>query len=134
MVMVFSSVKFLLYFLPIFLILYGLVPERIKNLVLLAGSLIFYALGDVKSLPLLMMSVLVNYFLGLRLDKRVATTKESCKGKGRKMPQQGRDKRAEKEKRRIIENMGKAVTKESAGRYLSLLSCSMWGFWQCTNM
>ena len=57
MVMVFSSVKFLLYFLPIFLILYGLVPERIKNLVLLAGSLIFYALGDVKSLPLLMMSV-----------------------------------------------------------------------------
>ena len=67
MVMVFSSVKFLLYFLPIFLILYGLVPERIKNLVLLAGSLIFYALGDVKSLPLLMMSVLVNYFLGLRL-------------------------------------------------------------------
>ncbi len=85
MVMVFSSVKFLLYFLPIFLILYGLVPERIKNLVLLAGSLIFYALGDVKSLPLLMMSVLVNYFLGLRLGSgKGKRTENAPTGQGQK--------------------------------------------------
>ena len=67
--MVFSSVEFLLYFLPIFLILYGLTPEKMKNAVLLSGSLIFYALGDVRYLPLLMVSVLINYFLGLRLGK-----------------------------------------------------------------
>ncbi len=68
--MVFSSIEFLLFFLPLFLILYGLSPDKIKNAVLLTGSLIFYALGDVKSLPLLMLSVLINYFFGLHLERR----------------------------------------------------------------
>ena len=78
--MVFSSVEFLLYFLPIFLILYGLTPEKMKNAVLLSGSLIFYALGDVRYLPLLMVSVLINYFLGLRLGNGTGT-KQTRAGK-----------------------------------------------------
>ena len=69
--MVFSSIGFLLFFLPLFLILYGLTPDKYKNLTLLAGSLVFYALGDPRFLFLLLLSVLVNYFLGLHLGRKV---------------------------------------------------------------
>ncbi len=44
--MVFSSIPFLFYFLPLCLILYYLVPFRWKNYVLLAFSLLFYAWGE----------------------------------------------------------------------------------------
>ena len=44
--MVFSSVVFLFRFLPLFFILYYLVPGRGKNLVLFLGSLFFYAWGE----------------------------------------------------------------------------------------
>lgn len=62
--MIFSSVGFLLFFLPIFFILYGLTPRRYKNITLLAGSLVFYTLGEPRYLPLLLVSVVVNYFVG----------------------------------------------------------------------
>ena len=56
-------------FLPIFLLFYRLSPDRIKNVVLLAGSLIFYALGEPRYLVLLMISVLINYMIGLHLEQ-----------------------------------------------------------------
>lgn len=65
--MVFSSIEFLLYFLPIFMILYAITPKHLKNVTLLTGSLIFYAYGETKYLLLLIISVLVNYFVGLHL-------------------------------------------------------------------
>lgn len=65
--MIFSSVEFLLFFLPLFLVIYGLTPKNAKNVTLLSGSLIFYALGEPKYLLLLMISVIVNYFFGLNL-------------------------------------------------------------------
>lgn len=65
--MIFSSIEFLLYFLPVFFILYGVTPSKYKNSVLLAGSLIFYAFGEPDYLLLLVVSVLVNYFIGLHL-------------------------------------------------------------------
>lgn len=65
--MVFSSVQFLLYFLPIFFILYGLTPDKFKNVMLTAASLVFYAMGEPRYLGLLLLSVLVNYFAGLHL-------------------------------------------------------------------
>lgn len=68
--MIFSSVEFLLFFLPLFLIVYGLTPAKAKNLTLLSGSLIFYALGEPRDLLLLMVSVLVNFFFGLHLGER----------------------------------------------------------------
>ena len=68
--MIFSSIEFLLFFLPIFLIVYGLTPKRLKNVTLLSGSLIFYALGEPKYLWLLLVSVVVNYFFGLHLERR----------------------------------------------------------------
>lgn len=67
--MIFSSIEFLLLFLPVFLIIYWLSPDRMKNVVLLAGSLIFYAIGEPKYLVLLMVSVMINYFTGLCLEQ-----------------------------------------------------------------
>lgn len=66
--MVFSSIEFLLYFLPAFLILYRITPKSMKNFVLLTGSLIFYAFGEPQYLILLMISVFVNYFVGLHIQ------------------------------------------------------------------
>ena len=61
--MVFSSVSFLFYFLPIFLVLYGALPWR--NAVLLIASLIFYSWGEPQNLPLLLICITVNYGFGL---------------------------------------------------------------------
>ncbi len=61
--MVFSSIEFLLYFLPIFFIIYALTPNRFKNFVLLMSSLVFYAMGEPRFLPLLMVSVMINYLV-----------------------------------------------------------------------
>jgi alginate O-acetyltransferase complex protein AlgI len=60
--MVFSSVIFLFYFFPCFLLLYYLLPW--KNTVLLIGSLVFYAWGEPRFVPLLLLSALLNYSCG----------------------------------------------------------------------
>ena len=72
--LIFSSIEFLLWFLPVFLIAYGITPCKYRNLTLLAGSMIFYAMGDAGNLPLLMLSILCNYFVGLHLTKRSPKT------------------------------------------------------------
>ena len=61
--MLFSSVEFLFRFLPIFMIIYLLVPEKYRNIVLFSGSLIFYGVGEPYYVLLLIFSVLVNYGL-----------------------------------------------------------------------
>lgn len=68
--MEFSSIEFLLFFLPLFLLAYALTPGKMKNVTLLSGSLIFYALGEPRSLGILVVSVVVNYFLSLHLGRR----------------------------------------------------------------
>lgn len=50
--------------------MYGLTPKRLRNVTLLSGSLIFYALGEPKYLFLLLLSVVVNYFFGLHLEPK----------------------------------------------------------------
>ena len=52
--MAFSSISFLFYFLPLFFIIYYLIPARAKNVVLLAGSLFFYAWGEPRWILLLL--------------------------------------------------------------------------------
>ena len=72
--LIFSSIEFLLWFLPVFLIVYGITPSKYRNLTLLVGSIVFYAMGDARALPVLMASVICNYFLGLHLAKRSLKT------------------------------------------------------------
>ena len=67
-VMVFSSASFLIFFLPCLLVLYFLVPRRcryLRNLILLAFSLAFYACGGPKFLLLMLLSIAINYAGGL---------------------------------------------------------------------
>lgn len=68
--MVFSSVEFLLFFLPVFILLYWLSPDKWKNIILVAGSLLFYAYRERKYFLLLIFSLCVNYLLGLCLGVR----------------------------------------------------------------
>lgn len=69
--MVFSSPLFLFYFLPVILLLYYLVPRKQifwKNVVLLIGSLFFYAWGEPVYVLLMLFSIVMDYGLGLWLE------------------------------------------------------------------
>ena len=67
--MVFSSIVFLFTFLPITLALYFVIPvRRIRNIVLLIASLVFYAWGEPVYIFLMIFSIVFNYFLGRDID------------------------------------------------------------------
>lgn len=67
--MVFSSITFLFYFLPIVLGIYYLVPNKFKNLVLLVSSFAFYFYGEPTYVLLMMFSIISSYVFGLLIDK-----------------------------------------------------------------
>jgi alginate O-acetyltransferase complex protein AlgI len=74
--MVFSSPIFLFLFLPIVLTVYVLLPGiKIRNFWLLLMSLAFYAWGQVDFILLLLASTLMNYGLGLWVDRSENTSK-----------------------------------------------------------
>lgn len=63
--MVFSSAIFLFVFFPAVFAVYHIVPGvKGKNLVLVLASLVFYSFGRLAYLPLLLVSILVNWGLG----------------------------------------------------------------------
>ena len=66
--MLFSSIPFLYYFLPITLLFYFAVPWKLKNAVLLLSSLVFYGWGEPKLLILMLFTITVMYFCGLAID------------------------------------------------------------------
>lgn len=66
--MLFSSISFIYYFLPIFLILYYLTPKKYKNITLLIFSLVFYFLGEPKHIIILILSCLINYILSKKIE------------------------------------------------------------------
>lgn len=67
--MLFSSITFLFYFLPILLIVYFIVPKKFKNLVLFIFSLFFYFYGEPKYGFLLLLSCIINYIMGSLIDR-----------------------------------------------------------------
>ena len=66
--MVFSSLLFLFWFIPIFFIIYYIAPARFKNVVLFAGSIVFYAWGEPEYLLLIAVSIIVNYAGGRLIE------------------------------------------------------------------
>lgn len=66
--MLFSSITFLFLFLPIMLAVYYIAPFRLKNGLLLTGSLFFYAWGEPVYIVLMMLSILLNYFCGMDIE------------------------------------------------------------------
>lgn len=67
--MVFSSISFLYYFLPLTIISYFLANDRHKNTILLAASLLFYTFGEVRYIPLILIGSLIGYIYGILIDK-----------------------------------------------------------------
>ena len=63
--MVFSSLTFLFLFFPIVIGVYYLCPRALRNLWLLAASLLFYAWGEPVYIRLMVASILFNYLCGL---------------------------------------------------------------------
>ncbi len=67
--MLFSSITFLYYFLPLVLILYFAVPKVLKNTVLLVFSLIFYGWGEPKLLLLMALTIFVGYLSAILMTR-----------------------------------------------------------------
>lgn len=69
--MLFSSLVFLWYFLPVTFFLYFLLPDiHKKNGLLLAASLFFYAWGEPEYVILMIISIIVNFGFGILIDRK----------------------------------------------------------------
>lgn len=67
--MVFSSMTFLPLFLPlVFLLYYAVRNLRIRNVILMLFSVLFYAWGEPKWIFVMLLTVTVNYICGLRIE------------------------------------------------------------------
>ena len=67
--MLFSSMTFLFVFLPLVISFYYLSRKELRNYILLAASVIFYAWGEPKYFLVMMLVVAVNYFCALLMDR-----------------------------------------------------------------
>lgn len=67
--MVFSSIPFLFFFIPIFMILYSITPFLFKNGVILIFSLLFYAWGEPIYIVLMIIETLSDYLVGRVMAK-----------------------------------------------------------------
>ncbi len=61
--MIFSSTLFLLYFLPIFLLVYHLVGKRFKNYTILAASIFFYSWGAPKFVFVILGTTIIDFYI-----------------------------------------------------------------------
>jgi len=62
--MIFSSILFLLYFLPFVLTVYFIFPRKYRNLILFLSSLFFYSWGEPKYIWIMLFSTVVDYTCG----------------------------------------------------------------------
>ena len=65
--MVFSSILFLFYFLPVVLIMYFISPRKYRNYILFFTSLFFYSWGEPKYIWIMLFSTVVDYTCGRRI-------------------------------------------------------------------
>lgn len=75
--MLFSSIPFLYYFLPLVLAVYFLTPRAGKNAVLFLSSLLFYAWGEPKFCIFMLLSILQGYVFGRLIEKHAQNKKRS---------------------------------------------------------
>ncbi|MEG1458401.1 MAG: MBOAT family O-acyltransferase [Acetivibrio sp.] len=66
--MVFSSLLFLFRFLPLVLLLYYISPKKMRNFILFAVSLLFYAWGEPVYIVIMLFSTVVDYVHGRLVD------------------------------------------------------------------
>lgn len=68
--MLFSSITFIYFFLPIVLAIYFLLPIRYRNGWLLAASFLFYAWGEPNYLVIMLLTIFINYFAAILVSKQ----------------------------------------------------------------
>src|SRR6202046_2829016 len=79
--MLFSSITFLFYFLPIFLAAYFVTPTiQAKNVVTLLFSLVFYAWGEPRFVIVLLLSIAFNFCAALLIDAREGSSRRLALG------------------------------------------------------
>ena len=74
--MVFSSLTFLFYFLPALIVIYSLVPNRFKNLVMIIASFVFYAWGEVRFIPIMLILSVVDFVFAKLMEKNRSNEKK----------------------------------------------------------
>ncbi len=67
--MLFSSIEFLYYFLPVVLLGYFLLPKALRNGWLLIVSLVFYAWGEPKLISVMLSSIVLNWIWGIGIGR-----------------------------------------------------------------
>lgn len=79
--MTFNSILFLLYFLPISLLVYYAAPSYLKNFVFLVESIVFYWWATPSFLPLIVVLICINYAAGVVQGKvKTGVKKAICSG------------------------------------------------------
>ncbi len=72
--MVFSGITFLVYFLPVFLLLYHLVPNRFKNGLILLASIYFYSWGGPRFIFVILGTTFLDYFLVNAMSRQTTSS------------------------------------------------------------
>lgn len=67
--MLFTSISFIYYFLPIVIAIYFITPKKMRNLILFFASMIFYFYGEPKYVFLMLAEVLIAYIGAILIDK-----------------------------------------------------------------
>ena len=67
--MLFTSISFLYYFLPVLILIYFLTPKKYKNIILLIASLVFYFYGEPKYVFLMIIEIIIAYIGAILIDK-----------------------------------------------------------------
>ena len=78
--MVFNSIPFVLFFVVVFFMYWFLLRKSTKaqNVFLLVASYFFYGYANWKMLPLLMVSTIAFYFLGIGIERAKTERDASC--------------------------------------------------------
>ena len=67
--MVFSSLTFLFYFLPAMIIIYFLAPDKLKNFVMIIASFVFYAWGEIRFIPIMLLLSVEDFICAKQMEK-----------------------------------------------------------------
>ena len=67
--MLFSSISFIYFYLPLFIISYYLLPKKIRDIIILIFSLGFYFLSEPKYIIVLLLSCIINYLISIQIEK-----------------------------------------------------------------
>lgn len=76
--MLFSSITFLYYFLPLLSIVYFIANNKLKNSILLIASLIFYAWGEPKYVCIMIFSIISSFYYGIYIEKYIDKWQSKC--------------------------------------------------------